>query len=320
MLISAITRLVHFSIRRPWLVMALAARRQRAVGALRGAQFRHQHRHQQADFTEARLAAARTDLRARVSRTARHHADRDRDTERRAVARSPPMRSNSASSGRRACSRRCAISAARSSSPATACCFSPRTRSTRTTQGLAQSGQLIGVLAGDPSLRGLHARAVVRPDERAGRHGEARRPRPPAHDVGGYDRGVARRQARELLLAGAADRRHPDRPVTCDASSRSSRCSISRRWNPGRPSTDAIRKAVDELGLAEKYQARVRLTGQVPMADDEFSTVKHGAMVNGIATVVVVLIILWLALRSGASSSPSSQSVGRARRHRGRRA
>ena len=42
----------------------------------------------------------------------------------------------------------------------------------------------------------------------------------------------------------------------------------------------------------------MRLTGSVPMADEEFATVQQGALVNGLATVVVVLVILWLALQS----------------------
>src|SRR6185503_8648905 len=33
-------------------------------------------------------------------------------------------------------------------------------------------------------------------------------------------------------------------------------------------------------------------------ADEEFATVQQGALVNGLGTVVVVLVILWLALKS----------------------
>jgi hopanoid biosynthesis associated RND transporter like protein HpnN len=42
----------------------------------------------------------------------------------------------------------------------------------------------------------------------------------------------------------------------------------------------------------------VRLTGPVPIANEEYATVQEGAVVNGIGTVVVVLFILWLALHS----------------------
>ena len=50
--------------------------------------------------------------------------------------------------------------------------------------------------------------------------------------------------------------------------------------------------------LSGEYGARVRLTGPVPIANEEFATVQDGAIVNGIGTVLVVLIILWMALHS----------------------
>ncbi|MGE5145572.1 MAG: MMPL family transporter, partial [Candidatus Eiseniibacteriota bacterium] len=67
---------------------------------------------------------------------------------------------------------------------------------------------------------------------------------------------------------------------------------------PGRVSSDAIRRAAADLDLAGQDRARVRLTGPIPMGDQEFATVEHGALTNTIGTVVVVLIILWLALKS----------------------
>jgi len=68
---------------------------------------------------------------------------------------------------------------------------------------------------------------------------------------------------------------------------------------PGKGATDAIRQAATELDLAGEYQARVRLTGPVPIANEEYATVQDGAVVNGIGTVIVVLFILWMALHSG---------------------
>jgi uncharacterized protein len=67
---------------------------------------------------------------------------------------------------------------------------------------------------------------------------------------------------------------------------------------PGKDATDAIRKAAAELDFPTKYQARVRLTGPVPIANEEYATVQEGAVVNGVGTVLVVLLILWLALHS----------------------
>jgi len=63
--------------------------------------------------------------------------------------------------------------------------------------------------------------------------------------------------------------------------------------------SDAIRETVASLHLDADYGARVRLTGQQPLADEEFASVQDGAAVNGALTAIVVLVILWLALRSG---------------------
>jgi hopanoid biosynthesis associated RND transporter like protein HpnN len=67
---------------------------------------------------------------------------------------------------------------------------------------------------------------------------------------------------------------------------------------PGKAATDAIRKAAVVADLPGKYQARVRLTGPIPIANEEYATVQEGAIINGLGTVVVVLFILWLALHS----------------------
>jgi uncharacterized protein len=67
---------------------------------------------------------------------------------------------------------------------------------------------------------------------------------------------------------------------------------------PGKDATDAIREAAKDLNLMGEYGARVRLTGPVPTANEEFATVQDGAITNGIGTVLVVLLILWMALHS----------------------
>lgn len=67
---------------------------------------------------------------------------------------------------------------------------------------------------------------------------------------------------------------------------------------PGKDATDAIRQAATDLNFAGQYSARVRLTGPVPIANEEYATVQDGAILNGIATVLIVLVILWMALHS----------------------
>ena len=67
---------------------------------------------------------------------------------------------------------------------------------------------------------------------------------------------------------------------------------------PGEAASDAIRRAVADLKLPQDYGARVRLTGPVRIADEEFATVKEGMLVNSVGTVLIVLGILYLALKS----------------------
>ena len=67
---------------------------------------------------------------------------------------------------------------------------------------------------------------------------------------------------------------------------------------PGKVATDAIRQAVTDLNIGAQYGATLRLTGPVAIADEEYATLEEGQLVNTTATVVVVLTILWLALRS----------------------
>ena len=67
---------------------------------------------------------------------------------------------------------------------------------------------------------------------------------------------------------------------------------------PGRRATDAIRQTAADLQLASNLQANIRLTGPVPISDDEFASVKEGFASNSIVTGLIVLAILWLALRS----------------------
>ena len=67
---------------------------------------------------------------------------------------------------------------------------------------------------------------------------------------------------------------------------------------PGPEASDAIRAAARALGLTPEHGVRVRLTGPVPLSDEEFATLTDraglmvGAMMGG------VLLTLWLALRS----------------------
>src|SRR5215207_593562 len=66
---------------------------------------------------------------------------------------------------------------------------------------------------------------------------------------------------------------------------------------PGRAATEAIEAAAQRLNLAADLQARVRVTGLVPMNDAQFSVLQEHAVLNGAITLGAVLLVLWWAVR-----------------------
>ena len=67
---------------------------------------------------------------------------------------------------------------------------------------------------------------------------------------------------------------------------------------PGRKANEAIRAEARSLGLVPENGVRVRLTGPVPLADEEFATLTDRATLMVMAMMGGVLLTLWLALRS----------------------
>lgn len=66
----------------------------------------------------------------------------------------------------------------------------------------------------------------------------------------------------------------------------------------GGAASDFIRASARDLGLTPANGYRVRLTGQIPLADEEFATVAEGTGVAGVVSVVLVALLLLLALGS----------------------
>ncbi|MGD9880751.1 MAG: MMPL family transporter [Reyranella sp.] len=67
---------------------------------------------------------------------------------------------------------------------------------------------------------------------------------------------------------------------------------------PGQRASDAIRAAARSLGLDPAHGVTVRLTGQVPLADEEFGSLADDAGLITAAMAAALLGILWLAVRS----------------------
>jgi predicted RND superfamily exporter protein len=67
---------------------------------------------------------------------------------------------------------------------------------------------------------------------------------------------------------------------------------------PGRAAIDVIRQTADELKLGPMFGTSLRLTGQVAIDDEQFAKLSKSTVPNFVGTVLAVLVILWLALRS----------------------
>ncbi len=173
--------------------------------------------------------------------------------------------------------------------------YLPEPELTATLNQLSRSGPLLGRLAADPSLRGV------------------------MDSIGLSLRGVIfRRVPLDALapefqaLSDTIDKVLAGQPATFSWSSQfqgSSAKPQTRQFvtispvlnfdalEPGGEATNAIRQTVADLKLPQQG-VTVRLTGPVPIADDEFNTLRQGAARNAVITVTTVLFILWLALHS----------------------
>jgi hopanoid biosynthesis associated RND transporter like protein HpnN len=175
--------------------------------------------------------------------------------------------------------------------------FLPTDEVRRLTDGLGRADALLETLSIDPSLRGsLDALAfgLLGVERKEIELDSMVRPMTLAADT--VDAVLARKPAsfswRVLASGKPAESRELNRFIeiapVLDYSA----------LEPGRAATNQIMRTAAELKLATDYQARLRLTGFVPLNDDEFSTIREHAALNISCTVVAVLIILWLALRS----------------------
>ena len=161
---------------------------------------------------------------------------------------------------------------------------------------LIKAEPFLGTLAADPTLRGVLG-AISQPFEGVRlKKTTLEDIRPAVSAIADAVEGVERGQHpafswRRLISGRAPDESDRGGSSTC------SRCFNYGDLEPGGQATKVIRATIAELGLTPDRGVRVRLTGSVPLADEEFATIADGAALNGVVTVLLVLLILWLALR-----------------------
>ena len=162
---------------------------------------------------------------------------------------------------------------------------------------LAGARPMLGVLASDPSLRGIAgALSFAVAGAREGQLNLDDLTRPLTLGADTLDDVLTGRAASfswRVLVQG--------RPATPQELRRFIEVDPNLNFaalEPGEGATAAVRQTASDLKLASDLQAAVRLTGQIPIDDDEFATVREHAFVNMAATILTVLVVLWFALRS----------------------
>jgi uncharacterized protein len=164
---------------------------------------------------------------------------------------------------------------------------------------IAEAQPMLGTIISDPSLRGFFSTiGMMVQGVQAGAVNTAQIERPLAEitetlqaALNGQDRllnwrkmmpegknSFAARELRKFIIA---------KPVL-DYSS----------LQPGKAASSAVRQAATELNLSPQTGVSVRLTGSVPLNDDEFASVAEG---TGVATALcgsLVLVLLFMAMRT----------------------
>lgn len=167
----------------------------------------------------------------------------------------------------------------------------------KTTEQLVNQQGLLGPLAQDPSLRGvmrvltMGVRGVKSGDAKLSDLGK------PFGDIDAALKtvldGKPARLSWQTLLSGGESRSTDLRkfvmiqPVL-----------DFNALQPGYEATQLIRQVAKDVGITGANGLRMRLTGPVAVADDEFATLSDDALLNNAVTVGAIVLFLWLALRS----------------------
>lgn len=155
---------------------------------------------------------------------------------------------------------------------------------------------LLGQLAADPSLRGLYDALGLAVEGLARGEGDAAQLEPALASLAATAEQVLRGEPATLswqaLLGGE------------DEAPRLRRFLLVKpvldfgKLKRGGLASAAIRTAAFDLGLTPENGVTLRLTGDVPLADEEFATVAEGAGLTTALSFALVTLILFIALRS----------------------
>ncbi|MCJ2087313.1 MMPL family transporter [Methylobacterium sp. E-005] len=167
----------------------------------------------------------------------------------------------------------------------------------KTLESLTQQQGLLGPLAADPSLRGVMR--VLTLGARGVKTGDAK--------LEDLEKPMGQIDATlQKVLAGQPARMSWQELLSNGESSVTDKMKFVviqpvldfNALEPGYQATKLIRNVAQDLRIDAEHGLRMRLTGTVAVADEEFATLSEDAGVNYSVTVGAIVLFIWLALRS----------------------
>ena len=169
-----------------------------------------------------------------------------------------------------------------------------------TTQRLIDAQPLLGALAADPSLRGVAqaidtaATGAVTSSDAAG---TARLQAPLIQLAQSIDASLAGKPARFSWQRLFTNGKGPLSPPTRRIILGQARLDYTD-LEPGSAAVDALRGEAAALHLDAAHGVTIGITGEVPLADEEFGSIRDNIGVVGLLMVGAMLVVLWFATRS----------------------
>jgi len=165
------------------------------------------------------------------------------------------------------------------------------------TAKLISAQPFLGPLAADPSLRGLMSTLSTFATGLAAGQTSVQDLQAPASRLADALEQIEAGQPaffswQTLVAAGKPDPHQLRKVILVDP-----RLDFAK-LEPGSDASHDIRRAAAALGLDEAHGVRVRLTGPVPLEDEEFATLADRAELIGGIALFAIITMLWLAVRS----------------------
>ena len=173
--------------------------------------------------------------------------------------------------------------------------FAPTADVEATKNRLIAAEPFLGPMAADPSLRGLmNALGTALQGVAGGQAQLSALATPMNHLADALEKLEAGKPAvfSWQALIGGADPRQLRKLILVDPTL------DYTQLEPGSDATEAIARDAKALGLDPAHGVTVRLTGDVPLADDEFGSLAERALPITVVAIGAIVLMLWLAVRS----------------------